>query len=85
MEGKRVAEVERRKTLEEEAKHARARIDYQQALEKKRREEEMHMQVWPNSRFINRVFPFVEGPTRGTTEEAGGIDQTTGSHAQVDH
>jgi hypothetical protein len=56
VEGKRVAEVERRKTLEEEAKHARARIDYQQALEKKRREEEMHMQVWQNSRFINSFF-----------------------------
>ncbi|KAL3075592.1 hypothetical protein niasHT_034959 [Heterodera trifolii] len=44
-ENVRVAEEERRKTLIEETKHARARADYQDQLARKRQEEEMSMKA----------------------------------------
>jgi ATPase family AAA domain-containing protein 3A/B len=44
-DSQRVAEEERRKTLNEETKHARARAEYQDQLARKRQEEELQMKA----------------------------------------
>lgn len=82
VEQRRVAEVERRKTLEEEAKHAKARIDYQQQLEKKRKEEELQMQrAMQVRKYLECLAQLCIDRSGRATAQAGGVSAKAGRDA----